>query len=135
MSQGLGAAYSKQWRELNPEKVSEYTHSIRGRYTQLKRGAKRTGVSMDISLAEYASMLAQTFCTYCGGSLSLTGYSIDRLDHLKGYTKGNIVVCCGVKDGSRQKSCNMRKGHLECIGFRYPRTVELLRELLEDSHG
>jgi hypothetical protein len=126
-------AYAKKWRDANPEAVDAYNRSVNGRYAQLKRAAKRASRSLEIELEAYTQLVYSNTCHYCGGPLSEFGYSVDRLDHTKGYTKDNCVPCCGSKEGERQKSCNMRKGHLECIGFTYPRTVELLMELIKGT--
>jgi hypothetical protein len=127
------AAYTRKWREANLGKVDDYKRSLRGKYAQLKRAAKRAGRELAITIDEYALTQIAGLCHYCGGCLSDYGYSLDRLDHLGGYTLKNVVACCGSKNGSRQASCNMRKGHLEAIGFKYPRTVELLHELLQEE--
>lgn len=130
MGQGLGAAYHRKWRLENPEVVDRYARSVEGRYCQLKRAAKRGNREFTITVEQYRELLATGVCFYCGGPLSDYGYSLDRQDHHKGYTLDNVVPCCGSKNGSRQESCNLKKGHLECVGFTFPRTVELLRELL-----
>ncbi len=131
MSKGLGAAYMRKWRAENPRYDLAYRESYRGKYAQLKRGAKRRGVVLDLCFEEYESlMLRNPTCFYCLGPLSGYGYSLDRKDHQKGYTLDNVVVCCGSKEGNRDTSCNARKGRLEQIGFKYPRTVELMFELL-----
>lgn len=121
---------SKRWREANPEKVEEYKRSSRGKYAQLKRAAKRDERIFEITLEEYMEITEGAVCHYCHGMLSPMGYSLDRVDHLKGYTKDNVVACCGMKNGRRSRSCNFIKGRIEAAGFIYPRTVELLLELL-----
>lgn len=131
MGKGLGSVYAKKWRNSNPETILAYKKSVNGKYSQLRRAAKRAGRILELSLAEYAEAVKDGICHYCKGPLSNFGYSIDRLDHKKDYSKSNSVPCCGVRYGERNSSCNMRKGHLESIGFVYPRTVELLMELLD----
>ena len=45
-------------------------------------------------------------------------------DFQTGKCSENCVPCCGW--------CNKVKGHLETAGFRYPRTIELLRERIAE---
>jgi hypothetical protein len=122
---------ARLWREENPALVDKYRKSFRGRYAQLKRAAKRDGRMLEISIDDYGDfMLHNVLCFYCQGPLSDYGYNLDRKDHRKGYTHDNIVACCGMKNGRRDDSCNARKGRLEQAGFEYPRTVELMLELV-----
>jgi hypothetical protein len=134
MGKGLGASYARKWRDANPDVVAKYRRSFPGRYAQLKRAARRDGRLLEISMEDYEFfMLKHPVCYYCSGPLSEFGYNLDRLDHHQGYTMNNVVACCGMKEGSRDKSCNARKGRLEQIGFEYPRTVELMFELVKEN--
>lgn len=130
MSKGLGAAYAKKWRDAHPSIRDRYNRSVEGRYSQLKRAVKRGGFASDISLEDYRQIIDSGECFYCAGALPSFGYGLDRLDNRLGYTKHNVVPCCG---GNRKTSCNYRKGHLECAGFTYPRSVELLREIVRND--
>ncbi len=98
-------------------------HSVNGRYSILKYSAKSRGKEVLISLEEYAAIVAEAVCHFCKGGLPRAGGGLDRLDHTKPYQIGNVVPCC--------KACNHRKGKLESAGFSYPRTVELMRELID----
>lgn len=86
-----------------------------------KANAFRRGIDWLISLGEY-ELVAVLSCDYCGGKLPQQGHGLDRLDNRLGYAVANVVPCC--------KDCNRVKGCLELAGFTYPRTVELMRELL-----
>jgi len=94
------------------------------RYKQLIRVAGYRKLDVTITLDEFTQLIEQS-CFYCKGSLPATGSGLDRLDNKMGYVHGNIVPCC--------KRCNFVKGCLENAGFRYPRTEELLRELLKTN--
>jgi len=50
---------------------------------------------------------------------------VDRLDHKRIYILGNVVPCC--------KLCNDKKGCLEMAGLCYPRTIEILAEILNQE--
>lgn len=90
---------------------------------QLKPQAKSRGLVLEITLEQYELIIAGGRCSYCGDSLPVDGHGLDRIDNQFGYTIENVTPCC--------TRCNIRKGLLEKIGFKYPRTVELLKELIE----
>jgi hypothetical protein len=78
-------------------------------------------------LDEYAVIISQP-CHYGSDHpVSEVAGGIDRLDHKKGYTPENSVPCCG--------NHNWIKGKLEGCGFTYPRTVELMFELINKKDG
>jgi len=139
------AAYLKQYAEENQDKLAIYqkeyaeTHkdelqiyrkeyyqktktTLESHWRQLKSSAGRRKLPVEISFEQYIKLVESNACYYCQDILTACGYNIDRLDHLKGYIVGNVAPCCW--------DCNARKGALERAGFRYPRTVELLREIL-----
>ena len=121
--------YSKHKAEINAKHRAYYSN-VNSRYTRLKSKAKRLGYAFDLTLGEYILLVSTGICSYCLAPLSRTGSSIDRIDNRLGYIHRNCAPCCGMKDGKRSLSCNVRKGHLEGAGFVYPRTVELLKELI-----
>jgi 5-methylcytosine-specific restriction endonuclease McrA len=105
----------------NPEKY---------RYGHLKSEARKNGHTLGISLDQYADMVKDHTCFYCGEDIflskkgrGLSGYGLDRIDRMKGYILSNCVTCC--------ISCNERKGRLEQLGFPPERAVELLQEVNE----
>jgi hypothetical protein len=112
-----------------------YNHTLRGRFAQLLRSAKRNSRTINLTFGDYTALVQSGVCYYCGSNLPNSGHGVDRLDHREGYVTGNVVPCCGFKNGRRGNSCNTRKGCLEGAGFTYPRTVELLKELLEVENG
>lgn len=75
--------------------------------------------------AHYKELVANNKCYYCPNKLPEAGGGLDRLDHRLGYQLGNVVPCC--------RCCNTRKGQLETAGLCYPRTVEVLMEILESE--
>ena len=95
--------------------------TYKGRYQHLLSTAKKTNREVEVSSEELEEIRKHP-CKYCGGPLPVCGHGLDRLDNTKGYVKTNIAPCCG--------SCNQKKGRLEQIGFKFPRTVELILELM-----
>jgi hypothetical protein len=136
-----------QWYKDNPEKLKAVqrkqeqrpevkkrrkefyektkSHSWR-KFSMLQSIARRIGRDFSITQTDYELLIYNKPCFYCGGSLPEVGYGTDRQDNKLGYTTANIVPCC--------ETCNEKKGSLEGLGFKYPRTVELLREILEAPH-
>jgi hypothetical protein len=92
------------------------------RYSILKSKAKTYHQDFTLTQEDYEKLVAENSCAYCNGPLPEAGYGIDRQNNKLGYVHGNCVPCC--------EHCNERKGRLEGLGFTYPRTVELLMELL-----
>ncbi len=126
------ADYQKQYAEEHKDELKAYQReyyertkeTLERHFSNLKSSAKRRDFEIEIDFDQYVKIVEPNECYYCRGILSACGYNIDRLDHLKGYLLGNVVPCCW--------DCNARKGALERAGFRYPRTIELLREILAD---
>lgn len=95
------------------------------RYSVFKSVAKHLHRDFTLTQEDYAALVESNTCNYCGGPLPEVGYGIDRLNNRLGYVHGNVVPCC--------EQCNEKKGSLEGIGFTYPRTEELLRELIHNK--
>ena len=123
-------AYSKRSRIENREAYNASRKAQRRipkyRFGILRNNAKSRSIELRMTFEEWQSLIAADRCFYCGGPLPEAGGALDRLDNRLGYTKDNCVPCCG----AGLNDCNGKKGALEMIGFRYPRTVELLREVL-----
>ena len=100
----------------------EYCRRPATRYIRFLAEAKRREKEVSISLEQYLSIISDNCCFYCTANLPETGSGLDRLDHKLGYVSLNVVPCCRV--------CNETKGKLESAGFIYPRTVELMEELV-----
>lgn len=111
----------KKYRERYPQKMKELHRRISGRFSSGKTQAKRRGVPWTLTIDEHKKMLGNP-CFWCGGVLNETGSGLDRLDNRNGYELGNVVPSCW--------SCNVLKGRIEGLGFIYPRTGELMRELM-----
>ena len=116
---------SEAWKQMMRECRLRYSRTPKGRFQHLYSSAKRLGRDMDLTLEDLTSIQKLGECFYCSGKLPVSGHGLDRLDNSKGYTKDNVAPCC--------KYCNQKKGRLEQMGFKYPRTVELIKELMACS--
>lgn len=135
-------AYARQWRKDHPgysaaqsakrrkdqpatcqAEHARATRRPRTRFNQGEVHAKRRGWLWTIPYEQWLLLVAPGTCHYCKGPLNETGHGLDRRDNTKGYEEHNVVPCC--------LSCNWVKGHLECAGFAFPRTEELLLELIQ----
>lgn len=113
----------KKYREKYPEKIKGNHRRITGRFSSGKTQAKRRNLTWTLTLDEHARILADGSCFWCRRELNQTGSGLDRLDNRIGYELGNVVPSCW--------GCNVLKGRIEGLGFVFPRTGELMRELLE----
>lgn len=124
------AGYQKEYAEIHKEELKQYhkeyyqrtKQSLRTRFCQLKSSASRRNIVVGIDFEQYCALVITDECHYCGSVLPCAGSGIDRLDHTEGYILNNIVPCCW--------ECNKRKGALEMAGLCYPRTIEILKEIL-----
>jgi hypothetical protein len=114
---------SEAFKQLLRDDRNRYSRTPKGRYQHLKSSAKLRGLELNLSLEEMEEVRAIAICFYCRGPLPQCGHGLDRLNSDKGYTKENVVACCS--------GCNRKKGRLEGIGFKFPRTVALMKELMQ----
>lgn len=94
----------RRWRKTDAGKMNSQrgNMSIKGRYAQLKGGAKARGLEINLDISELEELISNS-CHYCGGNLNEHGSGLDRMDNSKGYIKGNVVPCC--------KDCNTLKSN------------------------
>lgn len=89
-------------------------------YARYKKQAKERNLIFDLSIDDFTS-LTKGICYYCGlepqqiaGNKSFNGIyrynGIDRLDNKIGYTKDNVVSCCG--------GCNHAKSDMDYEDFK-----------------
>lgn len=79
----------------------EYRRTPRGKFVQLRANAKHRNIEFLLTEQEFLDVQDQP-CTYCGSDLPEASYGLDRKDSTLGYTKDNVVPCCG--------PCNRIKG-------------------------
>ena len=114
-------ANAKAWREANKEYRAEkfrlwYAENKescsarkrarhrtpRGRWLNIKNGAKKRGIPFHIEQGLYEVKIWQQPCHYCGGE---TENGADRKDSNGGYTVDNVVPCCwGCNRAKKDKS-------------------------------
>lgn len=104
---------AKEYRTRMVKYIKEYSKkkrlSLTSRYSILRSTAKRRNLDCLISLPEYEKVTSQP-CHYCKGSLSPTGYSLDRINSDIGYVITNVRPCCAI--------CNVAKSDLTELEFR-----------------
>jgi len=116
------STYYQNTKQAHADWQRRYCKTLNGKYSKLKGKAKDRGIEVTITKEDLANVLSSGICDYCKCLLPESGYSVDRVDNRIGYVRGNCVPCCF--------SCNTRKGGLELAGLIYPRTVEILMEIL-----
>lgn len=120
-------AYYAGNRVTRMEQVRRYRRTLKGRFTKARNVAKRRQIPWELSFDEFCHLVAPAVCYYCGGRLPEFGCGLDRQDHHLPYAYANCVPCC--------TECNTRKGHLEFAGLTYPRTVELMHDILSSRRA
>ena len=113
--------HTAAWKKMMRECRLRYARTPKGRFQHLYSSAKQRGIALHITLEDLMRIQDCAECFYCKGPLPLSGHGLDRLDSRKAYTTRNVVPCCS--------GCNRKKGRLEGIGFKFPRTVQLMLEL------
>ena len=116
------STYYQTHKDEHAQWQRDYNKTLKGKHVKLIAKAKVKGIEVSLTIQELEQILSSGKCHYCGNDLPESGYSVDRLDNRVGYIAVNCVPCCF--------SCNARKGYIEGAGFIYPRTVELMMELL-----
>lgn len=93
------------WKRYNQDHYAEirenqkrYKSTLKGKFTKWKESAKHRNIAFDLTLDDLEKM--PLICHYTGVPLSLkqneyTTVSLDRLNNNEGYTKKNVVFCCG----------------------------------------
>lgn len=84
-------------------------------YNKILWAAKSTNKECGLKFEEFLEFTRLSKCHYCNrdlewtahrshGAKAYTGYNLDRMDNLMGYSKENCVVCCPI--------CNHVKGKI-----------------------
>lgn len=104
----------KLWRDVNPDRVSEFAERTRldpvHRFTCAFYEGIRKGLFVDPEIGSKVVEIAFDPCVYCGlESPADNAQSIDRLDSSRGYHVDNIVPSC--------EQCNMRKKSMDPLSY------------------
>ncbi|MCR4286876.1 MAG: hypothetical protein NUW09_02555 [Deltaproteobacteria bacterium] len=86
-----------KYREKKKTQHRQYWQSIKGKYTSYKKAAQNRGFTFNLSLDEFAGLIENRACTYCGDPAT----GVDRIDSSIGYLINNCTPCC--------KLCNRMK--------------------------
>lgn len=82
-------------RDLIAVKQEKRRTRLTNRFSNGRNMALRRDLEWSLSFDEYKSIVASA-CYYCGCDLSSQkGHSLDRKDNSVGYTKENVIPCCG----------------------------------------
>lgn len=92
MSDGSFGARNTRWRRAKPENAVSY------QITNARHRAKERGLPFNLTIEDL--MPLPTHCPVFGIPLNYlsdnsndpTGFSLDRIDNLLGYTKGNVII-------------------------------------------
>ena len=85
----------------------KWSQSVSGRYSSYKSGAKKRGLSFELSKEEF-TLFWKAPCHYCTGNIETIG--LDRVDSSEGYKVNNVVPCC--------TTCNTMKNSLTTEEFK-----------------
>lgn len=81
----------------------KHSFSPRRRYQKLEFKVRVENREFNLSLDDCVEMWNEG-CYYCYKSLAkTTGVALDRIDNSKGYTKENVLPCCGVCNQIRNR--------------------------------
>lgn len=105
---------TRRWRELNPDKVREYSRRSMAKYRQqrqgefwfkeLERRSAKKGLAFDLTIAFLDELFQASHCAVTG--LAFSGEledgsrqgpwapSVDRICSKLGYTKDNVQLVC-----------------------------------------
>ena len=78
-------------------------------------------MAWDLTLEQYAAMITNTKCHYCGEDTPKTGTGLDRKNSYLGYSEENCVPCC--------RRCNEIRGKDNISYSEMFEVITLLREL------
>lgn len=89
---------------------STYEVGVKAAWKRFKYRAKRYNKKVNLRYSEFLDLIFQN-CFYCGSSpnnrvRSAKGFryqGIDRVDSSKGYSKNNVVPCCGLCNRAKHK--------------------------------
>lgn len=92
--------YAKQRCVVHYQRLKLHHEKGWSRFSSGKYIAKKRGIFWGLKKEDYLSKVKDP-CFYCGAHTK-TGVGLDRKNNKLGYTKSNVVACCG--------TCNTIKG-------------------------
>jgi glucan-binding YG repeat protein len=74
---------------------NKFSRTLKGKWAYGKAKAKLRGITFNISFLSYKELVLSG-CHYCKKDLTTeVGISLDRINNNKGYSKLNVIPCCG----------------------------------------
>lgn len=95
-------------------------YARRSPFTVGRSCAKQAGREWTLTEEQYAAIMGDRSCFYCGGKCRPNAGALDRVDPTLGYVPGNVVPCC--------QKCNSEKKD-------WPQSVFMAREIFHAYHG
>ena len=83
--------------------------------------SKERGITFDLTFEQYAGLILDAVCHYCGAPAPKTGTGLDRKNSYLGYSEKNCVPCC--------RTCNEIRGKDNISYSEMFEVVKLLRKL------
>ena len=108
----VNAEYAKEWRDKNPDKVTETNEdkksNKKNQYSIYKKSADNKNLEFTITYEQYDSIVNEQ-CYYCHMIQERGFNGIDRKNQTLGYVFDNCTSCC--------KMCNYMKGSTSDVVF------------------
>lgn len=98
------------------------------KWVNLRKSALRRGKDFNLTFSDVKRLLSRKKCAYTGVSFEPTGdnqRTIDRIDHTKGYVKGNVVP---VTDLSNRVKNSLFEEHSGC-DLTFSEVVKMIKVL------
>jgi predicted metal-binding transcription factor (methanogenesis marker protein 9) len=120
----------KMCKACRNERIAQNGEQLRQRFRDVRRRAKKYGVTDTLTFEDYTDVFSGTKCSYCGVELTDSNRSVDHVYPLgEGFANCqlNIVHCCRV--------CNKTKGTRHVYDFYQSSekfSNELFREFVRD---
>jgi hypothetical protein len=104
-------AYRNAQIDESRERSRLHGRTLLSRYKEARRSATRgnRNYTFDLTFEQYADIVQDAGCHYCGGNLPEAGGGLDRKDNAAGYAPDNVVACCS--------QCNVEKRTLSEADF------------------
>ncbi len=103
------SCYQNNYRVKNIIRLRKYSSSLEVRFRHSQRVAKRRKINWDLSFEIYIDICNKP-CFYCNNKVGepvVNGLGLDRIDNSLGYTKDNILPCCGICNNIRGETLSV----------------------------
>lgn len=101
----LGTSNSPEQEDTESEE-KPYQVKLANKFLQLHRSAVNRGKSFNLTLKDVHLLLQQQTCFYTGEAFIEEDKNykrtVDRVDHTKGYVRGNVVACTSLANSLKE---------------------------------